>query len=154
MIDNTSVIYLELPNGEKLISYHRHDYRSRQIGEDYYSIDGGQDGYSRVCGPSYKPTLLEKILAFLKIRKINTMPYMKTCDISECFSQIREELEWGSQYDKEGSWLGKTVYRKLKDLETSHIEILLDEYVTGFTKVAMLEELEFRKKLDKYIQQN
>lgn len=36
------ITYLELPDGNKLISYYRHDYKAKKIDEKLYSIDGGQ----------------------------------------------------------------------------------------------------------------
>lgn len=148
------VSYLELPNGKKLISYHRHDYKAVTIEGDYYSIDGGQDGYLKISTPPYIPTFSEKLLAYLKIKPINYYPELKKCSLRDCLHQAREEFEWGSQYDKNGTWLGKTVYKKLKDLETDHIETLVDEFVQGFVRELMIEELEFRKEVSNYIKKN
>lgn len=36
------ITYLELPDGDKLISYYRHDYKAKKIDGELYSIDGGQ----------------------------------------------------------------------------------------------------------------
>lgn len=44
------ITYLELPDGDKLISYYRHDYKSKKIDEELYFIDGGQLDYIRVGG--------------------------------------------------------------------------------------------------------
>jgi len=154
MIGKCKVTYLELPDGEKLISYHRRDYKAKTVGSDYYSIDGGQDGYVRCSGPDYNPTFFEKVLDKLKIKKINYFPYLKECDLDDCFSQAREEFEWGSNFDKNGIFFEKTIYRKLKDLETDHIETLVDNYTSGFIQRLMLEELEFRKSVDLLIQKN
>lgn len=44
------ITYLELPDGDKLISYYRHDFKSKKIDDELYFIDGGQLDYIRVGG--------------------------------------------------------------------------------------------------------
>ena len=44
------VAYIQLPDGNKLISYHRHDYKHVEIDEKLYMIDGGQEDYIRSSG--------------------------------------------------------------------------------------------------------
>lgn len=49
------VVYLVLPNGERLISLYRHNFKNREINGQYYMIDGGQDGYIRYSLGTEKP---------------------------------------------------------------------------------------------------
>ena len=44
------ITYLGLPDGDKLISYYRHDFKSKKIDNELYFIDGGQLDYIRVGG--------------------------------------------------------------------------------------------------------
>lgn len=148
------VVYLELPNGEKLISYHRHDYKSRVVDGNFYMIDGGQDDYIRCSAPIVPFTWWRKILNFLKIKSYVPNPQLKTCDVSECFDQVRNEFKWGSNYNKEGELLNKTVYRPLKELDDEHLGLLIDNYTQGFIQKIMIEEQLFREKVKEYIKLN
>ena len=65
------ITYLELPDGDKLISYYRHDFKSKEIDGELYYIDGGQSsGYIRVGGnPDKCKTVtveLEEIFDFIR----------------------------------------------------------------------------------------
>ena len=44
------VAYIQLPDGNKLISYHRHDFKSTEIDGKLYMIDGGQGNIIRCSG--------------------------------------------------------------------------------------------------------
>ena len=44
------VAYIQLPDGNKLISYHRHDFKSTEIDGKLYMIDGGQGDIIRCSG--------------------------------------------------------------------------------------------------------
>ena len=44
--------YLALPNGKKLIPYHRQDYKSEEIDGVYYFIDGEASSYIRTSHPN------------------------------------------------------------------------------------------------------
>jgi len=68
------ITYLLLPDGDKLISYHRHDFKSKEINGDFFAIDGGRD-YTKLTGDMSKCKIidceLEEIFDF--IRNDNTL---------------------------------------------------------------------------------
>jgi hypothetical protein len=60
------IIYLELPDGDKLISYHKHDFKSKRIGDDLFFIDCGQNSdYFRVSNPDNKAVFKKEELSDL-----------------------------------------------------------------------------------------
>jgi hypothetical protein len=62
---------------------------------------------------------------------------------------IRENLEWGVNYDKEQNKLPKTIYKPIKDLNTDHIEAILEgNYSRGFYKKAFEDELMYRTNIN------
>ena len=88
--------YVENKNG-KLFSFHRHDYKDNTDSEGkFISIDGGFD-YNHYSGE------------------------LKSGEIKDLMSEIREQFTWGQNYDENNNRLPETIYRPLKDLTTSHI---------------------------------
>ena len=143
------VTYLELETGERLISCHRHDFKRVVVGGETYFIDGGQGDYIRYSFPERKLNFFKKILSYFKIIKVKPTAEIKRAPLEELFPQIREELKWGSNYDKNGNFFVDTVYRKLKDLEDSHLDILIKNHAVGFIKETMIYEKEYRKIISK-----
>lgn len=95
--------YLALPNGKKLIPYHRHDYKSEEIDGVYYFIDGEASSYIRTSHPNL----------------------VKSTSVNFLLSTIREEFTWTMLYDKELNRLNAPVTKLLKDLEEDHIEAII-----------------------------
>lgn len=125
--------YVENKNG-KLFSFFRHDFKSDTDKEgNYIMIDGGFD-YSRYSGK------------------------LKSGEIKDLIGDIREQFTWGQNYDKQMNRLPKTIYKKLKDLETNHIVGILiyftekaeeGDIMNNYWKILhllFLEELNFRTK--------
>lgn len=90
--------YLKCPDGTKLFSFYRHDYKQH---EDSF-IDGGFDYFRYGNGE------------------------LIHSDVSTVINDIREQFYWGVNYDKDGIQLPTTIPTLLKDLETSHIINILD----------------------------
>ena len=136
------VNYVENKNG-KLFSFHRHDFKENTDSSDnYIFIDGGFE-YVRYSGE------------------------LKTGEIKDLMSEIREQLVWGQNYNEKNERLPETIYKPLKDLTTSHISgiirYLLENgfainsenglYCSGKARIAILliftYELENRLKNEK-----
>jgi hypothetical protein len=94
--------YLALPNGNKLIPYHNHDFKGEELDGVYYFIDGFQD-YIRTSHPNL----------------------IKNSSINAVISTIREEFKWTSVYNKDLSKREKPVTRLLKDLDDEHLEDII-----------------------------
>lgn len=112
------------PDGTKLQSFNRHDYKGHtDANGEYYFIDGGL---------SYIRSSLNKIPA----KYINVF----TTDPHEV---IREHFHWGT-YGKDGDQ--PLTYLPLCSLETGHIEAILETQThleKHITKI-FLDELKFR----------
>ena len=87
-----NINYIET-EGKKLFSFHRYDFQMLNSGE---FIDGGFD-YTRFNG-NLKSDTIENLIA-----------------------DIREQFQWGQNYDERHNRLPKTKYQLLKDLTSSHI---------------------------------
>lgn len=121
------ITYLECTDGTKLISLHRHDYRSCMTDDlSYHSIDGGQDNYIKVVGPGE----------------------VKRAPIQELIEQIREQFEWSVTKTKDNKLRVRPYKALLCDLETSHIEniLKLPGMKKSFTRHYFEAELEYRRK--------
>ena len=94
--------YLLLPNGEKLIPYHNHDYKGVEINGEYFFIDGFQD-YIRTSHPNL----------------------IKNSSINSVISIIREEFQWTSIYNKDLTRREKPITRILKDLDDEHLDSII-----------------------------
>lgn len=103
--------YLQLPNGERLVSWYRHDFKSFKEGSDLYMIDGGQGGYLRFSQPEDWDGLIEERL-------------------EDCFEWVRDEFTWTKRYDKDSNLLPEPVTAKLKHLDLLHL-IELVKYRAG-----------------------
>lgn len=128
-----NINYVENKNG-KLFSFSRHDFKLNEDDEgNIVMIDGGFD-YIRSCGE------------------------LKEDVISNLIKDIRNQFEWGNNYDKNGKLLKKTKYILLKNLSTSHIIYIL-KYFTEKLKdnqtidnqwkayhLIFLYELDYRQK--------
>lgn len=100
--------YVENENG-KLFSFFRHDYKDNtDKNGDFIMIDGGFD-YSRYSGK------------------------IKSGEIKDLMSSIREQFTWGKNYDENGNRLEKTEYKLLKDLTTTHISGILRYFTERLT---------------------
>lgn len=95
--------YFALPNGVKLIPYHRHDFKSEEIDGVYYFIDGEATTYIRTSHPNL----------------------IKTTSVNFLLPTIREEFTWTALYDKDLNRLNAPVTKVLKDLEEEHIEAII-----------------------------
>jgi len=119
--------YVEHKSGKKLFSFHRYDYKEYGNWDDFVMIDGGWD-YVRYSG------------------------LLKEADVSEVFEDIREQFQWGKNKNKDGSVLEKTQWILLKDLETDHLEAILQYFLENkncdHPNYQILKyELEYRKTL-------
>ncbi|MTV61743.1 hypothetical protein, partial [Streptococcus pneumoniae] len=52
-------------------------------------------------------------------------------EVKHVIDIIREQFVWGNSYDKDNNRLKETKYVLLKDLETSHILIILSYFTNG-----------------------
>lgn len=109
--------YLALPNGNKLISYDVHDYKSVEIEGILYMIDGGQEHYIRTSHSNL----------------------VKKASIHKLISVIREEYTWVSIFNKDLSRREKPIKRLLKDLEDEHLYSIIS-YLKNRLKVIKEKE--------------
>ena len=120
----TIASFIITPDGTKLQSYHRHDYKTHtdKNGEEYM-IDGGLD----YCRGS-----------------VNNEPAVAhVITMDDPHHLRREHFHWGS-YGKDGKqplhWIA------LKDMETIHIEMILENYnVEKWLDELFKDELQWRK---------
>ena len=60
----------------------------------------------------------------------------------------RQFVEWGSNYNKKGKLLKKTLWRPVKDLETEHIYKILEAQPLGWFMTRLFyDELRHREEL-------
>lgn len=120
---------IQTPDGTILHSKTVHDYctYTDKNGEQYM-VDGGNE-YLR--------------------RNVNTIPYIDLTIMDDGTHELRREhLLWGKNYTKEGKLMKGTLYVPIKDLDTDHIEAILDG---GYSKEGTFynsvfkEELKYRK---------
>lgn len=115
------------PDGTELVSEHTHDfkmYKDTVTGKEY-GVDGGRE-YQRLIGD------------------------MDDCEViyitlEECSHvQAREYFTWGT-CGKDG--YSPLVWKKLKDLDTDHIEAIIktQKQISSRTLLLFETELEFRK---------
>lgn len=120
---------IQTPDGTVLESFHRHDYVSHtDANGGHYAVDGGKDYLRRSGNMDYKN---------LSVAVEEDEPYNHQL--------VREALSWGAARKKmPGSY---TEYIRLKDLDTDHIEAILEtqDHIHPFYKKAMEAELEWRK---------
>ena len=123
---------IRCPDGTVLTSRSRHDFKEHtQADGRYYFVDGGLS-YQRI---GYS----DKEYTDLSIYTNDT------------HIKIRENMEWGKNYDKEMNLLPKTVYVKVKDITDGHLKaiMLLTKGVEGSSITAVHQvfqnELEFRE---------
>lgn len=126
---------IKTPDGTILESKHRHDFvEYRDKNGQYYMVDGGLD-YSRrgFDVPDYEDLSIED---------------------DGTHETRRKYLKWGVNYDKDMNKLPKTKFTPIMDLNTDHIEAILNNgYVDGnkFYKGVFEKELEFRDNLNRLI---
>lgn len=120
--------YLLLPNGERLVSWHRHDYKTFEAGSDFYMIDGGQTDYVRYSQPE-------------------DWDGLRSEPIEDCIDWVREEFTWTKRYDKDMNLLPEPVTSKLKDLTHGHLCALVDYKKGTFMEQIFKAELAFRQKM-------
>lgn len=93
-------------NGQFLISTHRHDCQTAEVGDKFYLIDGGAD-YRRVGGHIVsEPELIEDLFI------TSGMP----------LKEMAQKLLWGTRGINGDRPLE---YKLMKDLEKSHLEAIL-----------------------------
>lgn len=116
---------IKTPDGTTLTSYHVHDYKTH-VQEDgkMYGVSGGTFDLKRSGSLDYDE---------LSIRD------------DEDFDIIRENLHWGINTTKEGELLPETKWTPICNLNTDHLETLIngrwgDEWMREFLK----QELEYR----------
>lgn len=116
---------IRTPDGTILQSYNRHDYKTHidAITGEEYMVDGGLD-YCR--------------------QNMNQVPAEDLCVyVGDDFQHIRAAFTWGTR-GKDGRQPLK--YVPLKDLDTDHIEAILDtqHQIPSFIRDQFLLEMEFR----------
>lgn len=120
---------IRCPDGTIIQSRHQHDYvEHTQADGSVYIVDGGLE-YSRYGGTH---------LGLIDLLQVYT---------DDPHEKIREVFEWGNCLDKDGNDLGKTTYRKLKDLDDSHVVALVkwtsEGYPSKINKV-FVDEMKWR----------
>lgn len=110
-----------------LMSFHQRHFV--QKGDAF--VDGGQDGFIRfsdVGGFELKRGKLEDVMSY-----------------------VRENMTWGVSSDKQGNLLPEVIYKKIKDLDTDHIQAILltQKRISKFTKEVLRLELENRTVMSK-----
>ncbi len=121
------IVHLLLPNNERLVSWHVHDYKSIEEGDKYYMIDGGQDSlYVRCSYPADGTIVFRESL-------------------STAINWVRSSFKWTSILDKQGVKLTKPITRLLKDLDTDHILQLIQLRDESYLKHIFIMELQHRK---------
>lgn len=120
--------FMPLPDGTNLVSWHRHDFKTKVIDEKYYIIDGGQEDYVRFSHPT------------------NSNPIVRE-KLENCIEWVREEFTWTKKYDANQNLLPKAVTAKLKDLTNSHLEALVEYRKNSYMTHLFKMELIYRQKL-------
>lgn len=85
------VAYILLPDGNKLISYYRYDYRHVEIDGTLYMIDGGQEGYIRSSGEirfAEIDDIIETIRAEYEVKYIK-LKEQSTIEIKKCIKFVK-----------------------------------------------------------------
>ncbi len=115
---------MRTPDGTVLTSYSRHDYRTHvDANGDKYMVDGGID-YLR--------------------RSVNEIPAEDlSVYVTDVHEENREALYWGT-YGKGGDQPLK--WKNLKDLDTDHIEAILETqwHVPEWKRELFQDELDYR----------
>lgn len=117
---------IRTPDGTLLTSFHRHDYKTYidTVSNETYMVDGGCE-YLR--------------------RNVNKHPALVTSKYSDDkHEEIREGFYWGTRGVNGDKHLE---YKPLKDLDTSHIEAILDtqKHLPEWRIDIFNQELEYRK---------
>lgn len=133
-----SILYnaIRTPDGTIIESKDRHDYVSYTDKNGYlYVVDGGNEYLKRSTSTGAPP--YEDISIY---------------DDGD-FEKRRKYYKWGSRYDKDGTPLGKTIMRSIMELDTSHIEAILDtqKQISAAYRDTFEKELLWRKR-DKNIE--
>lgn len=127
---------IRTPDKTVLTSFGRHDYVTHldENGETYM-VDGGSGN-----GCDLR-------------RSLNIIPYEELSVVDDGTHETRREnLHWRVNYTKEMVRLPQTEYRLIKDLDTSHIEAILQNYgesISKFYKEVFIQELSYRRLKDK-----
>jgi hypothetical protein len=114
------------PDGTILTSYHVHDYKSHiDKSGKLYGVDGGLSYLKRTGHVDYTELSLYD---------------------SEPFNIIRKNLHWGVNMDKDKNILPITLWKPICDLNTDHIQAILDEgFGDDWIREYLKQELEYRK---------
>jgi hypothetical protein len=108
MEDNIVYNAIQTPDGTILQSKHRHDYVSyTDKNGQYYAVDGGLEYVKRSWD---KPDYTELNKTF------------KECTLDEC----TKYLNWGQNYDADMNKLPETIFKPICELNTGHIEAILE----------------------------
>ena len=116
---------IRTPDGTILQSYNRHDYKTHldAVSGETYMVDGGLD-YCR--------------------QNINKVPAEDLCVyVDDDFMHIRAAFSWGTR-GKDGRQPLK--YVPMKDLDTDHIQAILDtqHHIPAYIRLQFVLELGFR----------
>lgn len=127
-----NIVYnaIQTPDSTILQSKHRHDYvKHTDKNGQYYSVDGGLEYLRRVYD---KPDFIELGKQF------------KECTLDEC----TKYLNWGQNYDADMNKLPETIFKPICELNTGHIEAILEgNYCKNEMYLKVFEyELNKRKK--------
>ena len=91
------VAYIQLPDGNKLISYHRYDCKSVEIEGKYYMIDGGQDDIIR-CSGDLKFAEVDDLIETIRDEFINNYDIkLKNVNISTIKKYIKYQHNHGDK---------------------------------------------------------
>jgi hypothetical protein len=123
---------IKTPDGTVLVSRHRHDYVEHlDKNGSTYMVDGGLD-YLR--------------------RSTNVEPYEElSVEDDGKHETRRQHLQWGVNYTKDEVRLPETQYRRIMDLDTDHIEKILELFghrISDLYKEVFRQELQYRELLE------
>lgn len=121
---------IQTPDGTVLVSRHRHDYVEHVDKNGHtYMVDGG--------------------LSYLRRNVVKDAPYTELSVYDDGTHETRRAtLEWGRNYNKEGKELSKTEYVLIKEMDSDHINKILnrnDLLISALYREVLENELKYRE---------
>lgn len=123
-MSQTIASFIITPDGTKLQSFHRHDYKThKDANGETYMIDGGLD---------YQRGTVNKAPARSRIITMDHAHWLR-----------REHFHWGTR-GKDGQQ--PLTWKPLKDLDTDHIEAIMktQHHIPDYLRELFKAELEYR----------